>query len=368
MKHFEMKYYRTVTSELIAEWDEAWNQSENATVFNSYWWFELCLRAEKITNFEIAVCYRRGELVAIVPLLKSRCYGVPVMTTLGYKYCVDTPFLLVDTSTEVVEFFFTALLAKYALYLTTIDESIATVLKTSFPTLFLSLMSVNPYIQLGEGDPLRYVSSSNKRSIRKVLRAHGSDFTFQEHTADTSDLGAEFEKLVSIEQHSSKKANHKDIFSDTHTLSFYKHMVKYGKQFVRIYVLLYKETPIVYGLCLTDGKKMIGYQTSYLLEYRSLSPGKILLQNVLNDLNESFEIFDFGGGISTYKQEYTPNYFFQYNLYYSNNIFIVLWWKSINWARRMKQTYFPLKYTRDHEFLFKTIEQATSQLRHTYVR
>jgi len=54
--------------------------------------------------------------------------------------------------------------------------------------------------------------------------------------------------------------------------------------------------------------------------------------------------------------EFTSDYRVLYNIYYSPNFFVMLWWKLINKLRRLRQIIKPKKYTRDHEFLFKTIE------------
>ena len=66
-------------------------------------------------------------------------------------------------------------------------------------------------------------------------------------------------------------------------------------------------------------------------------------------------IMDQGGGISSYKMSFANDYKLLYNVYFSHNPLTMLSWKMVNRARRIKQVIRPKKYTRDHEFLFKTL-------------
>ena len=162
--------------------------------------------------------------------------------------------------------------------------------------------------------------------------------------------------MFAIDQKSGKQRHSKDIFSNKEERDFYTNIVKYCQRFVQLCFLYYENTPIAYSFNFKNRKIYVGYQTSYLLERRKLSPGKVMIIYMLEKLKkDSADLLDLCGGISYYKQEFTLKYYFQHNLYYSKSFLVMKWWKLINLARRIKQIVFPEKFTRDHEFLFKTL-------------
>ncbi len=360
MNRYTIQIFQQVDDQLKKSWRELWETSSNGNVFNSYEWFEMSLQSLSFTRYEIVACFEGKKLVAVFPLTPSKCFGIPVWVPVGHEFIVDTTLLLQDYSKELVSFFFSQVLRNRNVYITTLDERIVSLLSEIDSKLFFSLISVNPYIDFGK-DPLRYVSGSNKKTMRKVIKNMGSDLEFVECvTQEEKEEG--FAKMVEIEQKSSKKQQSKDIFAKAENVNFYSNIVKYSGRFVRIFFLLYQGKPIVYAFILAHKAKAIGYQTSYLSEYRKLSPGKMMFSYLFSALQkDGIDVLDLGGGVSSYKQEFTPLYFFQYNLYYSNNIAYMLWWKGINTLRRLKQIFFPLKYTRDHEFLFLPFLQTDSK-------
>lgn len=349
----------SLTKDHIKEWNALWQKSPYANLFNSYEWLQTSIASDSITDYKIFFCYEKEKLVGVLPLTYSRCYGIRVLTSVGYRNVVDTAFLVEKRNSDLYEALFSKVFETDNLYLTTLDKDSSQILKKNHPEMLLSLMSVNPYIDFRtEEDPLRQMTSSDKRKIRSLQKKVGSDLVYKNHE-NPEEFEALFDLMCAVEAKSAKQRKAKEIFSDPYNVNFYKNMIKFCKKFIQVHFLYYKDEPIAYGFCIADRKTLYGYQTSYLFEYRKLSPGKLMLINLVEHIEKGrFTLFDLGGGISAYKQEFTPLYFFQFNLYYSRNLFIRLWWRSINTARRIKQIYWHTNYTRDHEFLFKTYENV----------
>ncbi len=360
MSIYHTKILREIDKTLIAQWKKLWAKAENANAFNSYEWFVTSKEAGKIESYEIFACYDQEMLVAIFPLCPSRSYGVNVWVPMGDEFIVDTAFLIEKYDPEICKSLFKQIFIHKNIYITTLDEKATTLLKKVFPQLFFSLISVNPYIDF-QNDPLRFLSGSQRRKMKPILKENQDHLHFKKYTAEDN-LEDHLEKIFEIEQQSAKKLHAKDVFSKQENIDFYRTMLKHCRKFVVIYFLYYDEIPFVYGFCLRYGSKVVGYQTSYLATYRNFSPGKIMLKYSLEDMmDDGVDTFDFGGGVSAYKQAFTPQYFYLYNLYHSGNPFIMMWWKAINAVRRGKQVLFPQKFTKDHQFLFKTFSQVSSQ-------
>ena len=366
MNNYQIKILSSIDSRFVKEWQNLWKKSDNANLFNSYDWFVTCQNAGEVTHYQVFACYQDKELVAVFPTTSTKCYGINVTVPIGHTFIVDTAFLTKNYDHELLKHLFEKVLQKNV-YITTLDEKITTILKLIFPNLFFSLISVNPYVNF-ENDPLRFFGGSKMRKLNHIIKINQENLEFREYNQN-DDLEKQLNVMFEVEQHSAKKQNAKDIFSQEENRQFYINLVRYSKKFVKIFFLYYQNKPIAYGFCLLSGNKLIGYQTSYLAEYAKLSPGKIMVKYLLETLKDkSIEVFDFGGGVSAYKQQFTPDYFFQYNLYHSNNMFIMLWWKSINFARRMKQIVLPEKFTKDHQFLFKTFSQLVATQHQSYAQ
>ncbi|HZE86807.1 MAG TPA: GNAT family N-acetyltransferase [Methylomirabilota bacterium] len=348
---YQIHTIKNLEETLIKEWKQLWEQAENATIFNSYEWFVSCQEVEKFKEYEIHVCYKDDKLVGLLPLQASYQFGIKVMSVVGKAFLVDTPFLLQTYDASLLEHFFKHIITKKNIYLQKIDNQAASLLQILFPKMFFPLMSVNPYITITD-DPFASVSPSTVSQIKKMLRKNPGQFRFEIFDGEI-DLEKHLQTMFAVEQNSSKKQRSMDIFSKQQNKDFFTAISKNAKKFVRIGFLYYDTIPISYQFGFLCSKEFIAYQTSYLNEYRKLRPGKTMLFHLLQSLKEQVRIIDLGGGISAYKQEFTPDYHFLYDMYYSRNLFIMLWWKFINIVRRLKQIIFPQKFTQDHRFLFK---------------
>ena len=153
-----------------------------------------------------------------------------------------------------------------------------------------------------------------------------------------------------------------DIFSDPTTKKFFITISNNAKNLVHFTFLCYQNIPIAYLFSFSYRKILAGYQTAYLYDYGKLRPGKTMFYHLLQSLTDkNKETLDLGGGLSTYKQQFTSDYRLLYGLSYSNNKLFMIWWRTINFSRRIKQIFFHIKNSRDHEFLFKTYKSSQAQ-------
>lgn len=354
MKKYALAILKKVDAKFIADWKNLWERSDNANIFSSPEWFELSIQSGNVETYEVFACYENVKLVAVVPLSMGRKFGIPAYTLLWDAHTVNTAFLIEKNDSNVIRFLFGEIAKRRNLYLSKIDADSAKNLKSIFPNLFHPIIFTSPYLEI-DSNPLKYISKRNLKDIKKVMTREGENLEFELHDAD-SDLESLLPLMFKIDMKSGKKQRAREIFSKEETRIFFRNLVKYCRKFVRIGVLSYKKKPIAYVFCFEYKKTFLGYQMSYLFEYRKLAPGKIMTTVLLKErLSKNVEIFDFSGGLSTYKQEFTPHFYHQYDVYFSPNNFVMAWWKLVNLARRIKKVKFPEPYTRDHEFQYKTI-------------
>ncbi|HSW88587.1 MAG TPA: GNAT family N-acetyltransferase [Candidatus Saccharimonadales bacterium] len=337
----------------IKDWEELWKKSENANIYNSYEWFLTCLQTYAVKEYEIYACYKNDQLVALLPLQPYKCFGIKVFGTFCKEQLVDTAFLMEKYEKVTFKHLFEAILEKQRnIYFQKFDNKAIAILHELFPQFFISLMSVNPTIDL-EGYPSTSISQSTISKIKKIVKKNAEQLQFAVYSEN---LQEHLETMFKLQESSSKKARSMDIFANEKTKEYYRNLTKNCHKFVRIHILSFDKLPIAYEYGFLCGKNYSGEQVSYHNDYKKLSPGKIIVYKLIEQLQkEKIKTADQGGGINSYKLSFTQDYRLLYNIYYSPNICIMFWWRSINKVRRIKQVLFPKKNTRDHEFLFKTI-------------
>lgn len=345
--------HQKIEDQLIKDWEVLWEKAENANINNSYEWFLMHYENSNDKKIVIYTCYEQQELVGIFPFIENQYFGIPTMTTPGSNISFNTPFLVRNITSDILEPVFEQITKDFDnLFIPKIDTKETEILHNLFPKIFFHLMSANPFIDLTE-NPFQFLSKSSLKGIDRVLKKHKHNLSIKYYDQH-SDLNNHLETIFYIDQNSGKKQKSRDIFSKKENREVFQNFVKYCKRYIKICFLYYKDIPIAYDFIFTYKQTFLDYQTSYLLEYNQLSPGKIILYSMLKGLNKhEFKLFDLCGGLSNFKQKFTQTYYLQYNLFYSNKKLIMLHWRLINTARRIKQILLPEKHTRDHEFLFK---------------
>jgi CelD/BcsL family acetyltransferase involved in cellulose biosynthesis len=350
--HYHTAILKHIDEVFIEQWKMLWEKAENANIYNSYEWFLTFLHTVNENEYELHVCYRDGELVALLPLQVYRCFGIKTYGTIYRNHQWDTPFLIEKYDKELFQDFFGSILQhRKTLYIQKIDDKATQLLHELFPDFFFSLISVNPTVSLTQ-DPFANASESLVQQVKRLRKKYAGELRFAMYSTD---LERHLEAMLALQEKSSKKARSMDIFADEENKRYYRNLTKYCSRFVKINLLYYNNEPIAYEFGFLYKDIYAGDQISYHNEHKKLIPGKMIVFLLTEELvKQNVQLLDVGGGISNYKMQFTNTYRILYNLYYSRNVLILSWWRLVNTIRRQKQVFFPKKNTRDHEFLFKT--------------
>lgn len=351
MSNLKIIVYQRLTPNLAADWLDLWQRSEFATPFNHPAWLRVTREADKFSELRILAGYAAGKLRAVLPLVRSRRFGIGVWTTPGNPFFSEKSTFLIEV--EDVSLLNTILLAALNtgnLYLPEIDERLVDLVLRDNPGILAAVASVNPYLHL-HLYPFRSLSKKNRSRLRNIIRRNRKQLRFVHHRED---LERHFRTLVDLESRSRKGQTGKTVFDRPAAKRLFRSFIRHCREFVAIDMIYYGGKPIVYNLGLRFKKTYLTYQTAFLNEYRTLAPGKLLLCYLFLHLRkDGFWICDFARGYHHLKQEFTGDYRLQYDLSWSANPAVRVWWLLINATRRLRQRLLRPQDTDDHRFLFR---------------
>lgn len=312
---------------LLKEWKTLWEESSRAHIYNSPAWFLACLETFKYPEMLVLSCYNESKLVAILPLVKTKKFGLKAYQSPGGNFLDKSTFLSADgferSLTEIIEH----LSSVGSFYLTEVENSLIGALPPSGQLCYVVESSVCPYLDL-DPDPYRYISHDNKRKILRIIKREASGFKY---SIKFGDVENQVGIMTKIESESQKRAQFKDIFSDGFLMNLYVNINNLIKDSFAVNILFYKDKPICYRYGFVTKNKFGACNTAYVLEYKDLAPGKVLAYFMLQGLLElGIKTVDFSRGSSAFKKEFTPFSYKQYSLFYSRNVMVLSWWKAIN--------------------------------------
>lgn len=353
MNKIETKIYKNINKIFLNDWQILWNDSDCGHFFNSPKWFQICLETFKPKQYFIFATYQNGELKAVLPLTKSKKFGITVLCSLGGKHLEKSSIFIADDNAQILSSMISKIEKKGNLFLSEVGEELAVGIEKIKPNVLNSTISINPYIGL-YADPRRYLSKKQARQFNNLFNKYDSRL---KHGHYKKNLKRYLNTVFNVELKSTKKLKGKDIFSDEIARKLYKNIIKIAPEHVIVDVLYFGNTPVVTMFGLNYKNKYLAFHTSYRLDYRKLNPGKILLYKMINKLHkEKFNFFDFSRGGHMLKREFTPNFKLQYDVYHSTKVFVRYWWGFINMLRRIKAWLGKNDYSLDGEYLFKRLK------------
>jgi CelD/BcsL family acetyltransferase involved in cellulose biosynthesis len=327
---FDIKIYRNeIPSDLLHEWEILWKSSEYKHYFNSPVWFQASKRAFLTKDFVILTGYEKGQLVAVLPLVREKKYGMKVYKMPGGRYFDRSPLLLKSLDKDLLQSLFTAAKSIGSFYLSEIDRYMLDSIVPWVTPVSSAETSVSPFWKL-QPDAFRFLAWRHKKALLKKIAEEEGHFDLKVFTTESKE---HLKTLMEIERDSSKAHDFKDTFSDTHLLDLYKGLDALAPGSVWFIILYYKGEPICYNYGFHYGDVYSCCGTSFKLAYRNFAPGLLLTYLALPKLIEmGINFFDFSRGISRYKRDFTPYSYQQYGIAYGANFFVHTWllsWDTI---------------------------------------
>jgi CelD/BcsL family acetyltransferase involved in cellulose biosynthesis len=318
----QIKFTNEVDTSLIDRWKQLWNESEMASFFNSWEWFETCKNTYRNISYEIMTVEEEGKLRVVVPLALNRKWGITTLTIPGEKYADKTPLLLDKFEPQLIREITDKLKEKGNYYLPEVNFDQMNVMTGE--EVKMRETSVNSYIPINP-DPFRFLSDKQRSKIFNRVKKNAEHLKLETYIGSPEAL----ETAFLIDDRSVKKSRGMASFTDEADKEFFRQLIKNNRDKIVIDILYYDGVPFVYSVGLVKDKIYHAFNTAYDESYYQLLPGKILLHFMLNRLQtEGFETLDFLRGRNTLKMEFTSLTYTQYDVFYSKFGLIRWWWST----------------------------------------
>lgn len=340
----KVQLVKSLDYDIKSKWNDLWLKSDYSHFFNSLEWFKICIKTFSITDFYLFLYISgAGDLKGLLPLVKSQKFGIKVLISPGERY-LDKSTLLIAKPEKVIISELIKAASKYGnLYLPELPEAL---MLDEFKGLLTETSSINPYINLLL-DPLVHISNKQRNSIINKIETNKNNLKFNFNMRPNREL---MKTIFKLESKSFKKKKGHHIFNNKEAIDLFRNIVDYSPSNSSVNLLYFKNKPIAHMFGLIVGEGFMAYHMAYLEKYRKLVPGKILLFFLLPLLQKTnFKVFDFSRGESVLKSQFTSDYAVQYDLYYTINKIVKLYWITILLIKKLRvklKLYLKVKFFR----------------------
>ena len=323
MNRIQIKVHKNLNKELLTEWENLWEKSLYSHIYNSPEWLKAASEVYKIDDLKIFAVFRDGELVAVLPVVEERVFGIKAIKNLADGCSDKSSLLLKDYDQVVLYSLFSFITGKGNIYFSEVDSLTVEIIKRVNNKSLVFSSSLSPYISVDE-DPFRFLSNKKRKRILNKYNEYRGRLKIKMYK---NDLESQLNKVFEIEEESARRACGMGSFDDPLVKKFYQALIKYFNESVVFDFLYYGEKPIAYYVGLCDKKAYRLINTAYVDGYQSLMPGKILMFFMLERLkNEGYELIDFQRGRDRAKKDFTPYFVERFNVYISKNQAVRAWW------------------------------------------
>lgn len=326
MNTYTFTIHKNLDKKLRIQWERLWKKSPYAHMYNSPLWMDVA-QVEKEENIRILTVHQESNLVALLPLVMRSRLGVHIYTDFGDKYLDHSSLLLKKVDPILIKKIITKLSTIGSFSLCEIPEEYITKVRKN-KALAVKKSSITPYLPL-DGDPLRHMSSKNRKKIEKRIHEYKDALTYTVSTGDISDLMLAFE----LDKKSLKSKKGKSTFHSIENQNFYKKLLHTFNDKLLVNILYYNNEPIISDIGVKVNNTYHALHTAYLEEYKFLNPGKLLLYFLLQELQKGgIQLFDFSRGTNEFKRDITPYYTQQYSVSKIENSGARLWLSGVDAA------------------------------------
>lgn len=330
-----------LTEELEARWLEKWHAWPTAHLFNHPRWLEI-LKETRPGLKRFIICGRIGERDLVFVTAEEHDGGLQLAGTpyLDKGAILWDPEMTADAWLQ----FITLLLARYQWirFQELCDEGPwRSMVIPSNSRSMLRHSSNSPYFDVSS--PL--LSSGQRKELRRctnVLRRLGAlDVTFRKFSYEDIDI------MATIERQSTKVIRRIGILSNEECLRWFRALVSQMGAHCWIGLLTLDERPIAHYMAVLCKESLLGVHVAFLKQYATVSPGNVLIFNMLPQLcQQGIKRFDYGRGYNAAKAKFAGDISVsQYDLYYFRNswkglrarVRALLFWKLVALRRTLRK-------------------------------
>lgn len=322
-----------LTDDRINEWNELWDRSPDAHFFNSPDYFLAFLHAFNPKQYRIIFCYDKKELIAVLPLIKSRRFGITVWA------CPDRPqnfldrtaFLISEGASKHIKEITQCAKKLGNVFLADCSEYITKVFLVSSKCL-LGESIICPRTKIGD-DTLSNMPAKQQRGMENRIKKNKQHLKF---IYFHENLDCQLERIIEIEKNSPKTEKGITLFNHDDAKKLYRSIIETSPQNVAIGILYFDGLPVASIFGLISKNTFLNTHMAFRLDFGNLGPGKMLVYFTLEELRKNgTQIFDFSKGDGKLKREFTNEFPVQHNVYLPSNALAMIWWKLMIEGKRL---------------------------------
>ena len=326
-KRFNTIAVTSMDKHLLKDWSNLWEESPFKNYFNSPDWFLACLETFKYPQYLILACYEDSKIVGILPLVKTKKYGISVFGSAGNQYYDKSSLLLLNNNHHILINLLEKLNKTGNYYLSEVDQTTANNALFYIRKLGIAKSSICPYLPF-LSNPDKYLKKEVTNKILRKLEEEKDNIDFK---VSIGKVKANLRDIIEIESESLKMKENKDIFSNKLFRKLCMKLDRLNSKNIMINFLFYKNEPICYQFNFLYNKTFIACSTAYKSRFKYLFPGKLLTYLLLKKLVKmGINTVDFSRGINEFKREFTPYSYQQYSICHASNPLITHWLTSLD--------------------------------------
>ncbi len=333
MENYRIKKITRLTKEYSHQWSNLWNSAPGAHFFNSLEHFISFIDVFPATKYMIVFCYKKDELVAILPLVWGYRFGIKTLLCIdSFGDSIDRSSLCIKKQDpEILRFLIeSATEKKNNIFLAELEEkhlnlfmrNNMSIIKNCTFEFSCKSLRIN-----FEKDLLASMSKKTRKKFKKKIKKSEDSMTFEFHRKENA---GDFQKMIEIEQKSWKSKKGIAIFQKDSARNIYRSWIKNNNKNVGVAFLKKdnKEIACLFGMF--ANKTFLITNIAFVSEFSKFTPGKILIFYVLRYLQKNgFNTVDFSVGDSKWKRDFSNQILKQYDFYFSKNLSVCIWWKSL---------------------------------------
>jgi CelD/BcsL family acetyltransferase involved in cellulose biosynthesis len=302
-----------VFKDLEEDWDELFNRSLNATVFQSFVWnYDFYKREKHTASLMILLIKDKNELVGIAPLKISKTMGIPKIEFIGSSFSGCYLNILMESDREdicqaigkyIAERFDSAIV--YIPYYNAVDFSINVFIASLMANGWSGntwVRNISHYINEIKNFDNFYltISSKAKSNIRRLEKNLGTlgaiSILKYTHTDVNEELLSDIKRILLNSWLYERGAEQVYFGANTEVL-----LDMARKGYLEIFTISIDQKAIGYTINILSKNAVYLYMTAFDRNYGVYAPGKLILKHVLEEcLNNHLE-FDFLFGQGDYK-------------------------------------------------------------------
>ena len=168
--------HKELTKELLKDWDDLWKRSSFANPFNSPEWCSASLEAFGYKEILLLTLYSENRLVAVVPLIKEKPFGVKVYTPPAAEFIQRQGFLYDDEIPGLLKRIIKELKQLDNVVLKCLDNSLLEEIRKGNNTVKILDVNVSPLMHINQnGEPL----IAGKNQILRKAKKHIEKFVLK---------------------------------------------------------------------------------------------------------------------------------------------------------------------------------------------